>query len=82
MVKAVIVFLLNEITFLKLSSIAMFETALVYMIDNWLTALNNDEFIGVVMLDYSKAFDLCQYTNVAIIQLNGLNPILLTKHKL
>ena len=34
---------------------------LVSMIDNWLTALNNDEFVGVVILDFSKAFDLCSH---------------------
>ena len=31
------------------------------MIDNWLSALNNDEFVGVVILDFSKAFDLCSH---------------------
>ena len=41
------------------------ETALVHMIDNWLTSLNNGEFnlifVGVVMLNFSKAFDLCSH---------------------
>ena len=31
------------------------------MIDKWLTALNDGEFVGVVMLDFSKAFDLCSH---------------------
>lgn len=29
------------------------------MIDNWLMALNNCELVGVVILDFSKAFDVC-----------------------
>ena len=37
------------------------ETALVCMIDKWLAALNDGEFVGVVMLDFSKAFDLCSH---------------------
>ena len=37
------------------------ETALVHMIDNWLKSLNNGEIVGVVMLDFSKAFDLCSH---------------------
>ena len=27
----------------------------------WLTGLNNDEFVGVVKLDFSKVFDLCSH---------------------
>ncbi len=34
------------------------ETALVHMIDSWLTALDNGKLVGVVLVDFRKAFDL------------------------
>ena len=37
------------------------ETALIGMIDNWLTAINNDSMAGVVMIDFRKAFDLVDH---------------------
>ena len=30
------------------------ETALTYMIDSWLKAINHDDTIGVVMVDFKK----------------------------
>ena len=38
-----------------------YETALVGMIDNWLTAINNNSMVGVVMIDFRKAFDLVDH---------------------
>ena len=34
------------------------ETALVHMIDKWLGALNEGKYVGCVMLDFRKAFDI------------------------
>ena len=34
------------------------ETALVNMIDSWLNATDNSKMIGVVLVDFKKAFDL------------------------
>ena len=34
------------------------QTALTKMVDNWFTAMNNDEVVVAVLLDLSKAFDL------------------------
>ena len=34
------------------------ETALVNMIDSWLNALDNGKMVGVVLVDFKKAFDL------------------------
>ena len=31
------------------------------MVDNWFTAMNNDEVVGAVLLDLSKAFDLVNH---------------------
>ena len=31
------------------------------MTDNWLTATNNDSMVGVVMIDFRKAFDLVDH---------------------
>ena len=31
------------------------------MIDNWFTAMNNNEIVGTVLLDLSKAFDLVNH---------------------
>ena len=37
------------------------ETALTYMIDSWLKAINDDDMVGVVMVDFKKAFDLVDH---------------------
>lgn len=37
------------------------ETALAYMIDNWLGAINKGQMIGAVMVDFKKAFDLVDH---------------------
>lgn len=34
------------------------ETALVHMIDKWLKAMNEGNYVGCVMLDFRKAFDI------------------------
>ncbi len=33
------------------------ETALVSMLDKWIKALNEGKFVGVIMIDFRKAFD-------------------------
>ena len=33
-------------------------TALINTIDKWLKALNDGELVGVIMVDYAKAFDM------------------------
>ena len=38
------------------------ETALLRMINKWLEAINNDQMIGMVMVDFRKAFDLVDHT--------------------
>ncbi len=38
------------------------ETALLGMISKWLDAINNGSLIGVVMVDFKKAFDLVDYS--------------------
>ena len=37
------------------------ETALVNMIDTWLQAIDNSKMIGVVLVDFKKAFDLVDH---------------------
>ena len=37
------------------------ETALTYMINSWLKAINDDDIVGVVMVDFKKAFDLVDH---------------------
>ena len=37
------------------------ETALVHMIDSWLNALDSSKMIGVVLVDFKKAFDLVDH---------------------
>ena len=37
------------------------ETALVQMIDTWLNAMDNGKMIGVVLVDFKKAFDLVDH---------------------
>ena len=37
------------------------ETALIHMIDSWLHAFDNGQMIGVVLVDFKKAFDLVDH---------------------
>ena len=37
------------------------ETALVNMIDSWLNAIDNGKMIGIVLVDFKKAFDLVDH---------------------
>ena len=37
------------------------ETALVNMIDLWLNAIDDSKMIGVVLVDFKKAFDLVDH---------------------
>jgi hypothetical protein len=37
------------------------QTALVKLIDDWITAIDNNEIVGTVFLDLSKAFDLVDH---------------------
>ena len=38
------------------------ETALTAIVDDWLTAIDNNEIVGTVLLDLSKAFDLVSHS--------------------
>ena len=38
------------------------ETALLQMINKFLEAINNSQIIGMVMVDFRKAFDLVDHT--------------------
>ena len=37
------------------------QTSLTKMVDNWFTTMNNNEIVGAVLLDLSKAFDLVNH---------------------
>ena len=37
------------------------ETALLYMTENWLKAINDGKIVGTVMVDFRKAFDLVDH---------------------
>ena len=37
------------------------ETALINMIDLWLNAIDNSKMVGVVLVDFKKAFDLVDH---------------------
>ena len=37
------------------------ETALIHMIDSWLHTISNGQVIGVVLVDFKKAFDLVNH---------------------
>ena len=37
------------------------ETAVIHMIDSWLHAIDNGQMIGVVLVDFKKAFDLVDH---------------------
>ena len=38
-----------------------YETALIHMTDNWLNAIDNGKMIGIVLVDFKKAFDLVDH---------------------
>ena len=40
------------------------ETALTKILDDWLTALDQNKIVGTVFLDFSKAFDLVNHTTL------------------
>ena len=40
------------------------QTALIKSIDEWLSAINNNEIVGTLFIDLSKAFDLIKYDNL------------------
>ena len=48
------------------------ETALVNMIDRWLHLLDNGQLIGVVLVDFQKAFDLVDH-KILLEKLNVYN---------
>ena len=37
------------------------ETALIHMIDSWLNAMDNENMVGVVLIDFKKAIDLVDH---------------------
>ena len=50
------------------------ETALVHMIDSWLNAMDNGQMVGVVLVDFKKAFDLVDHQILlSKLKLYGLN---------
>ena len=40
------------------------QTALIKIIDEWLSAIDNNEIVGTLFIDLSKAFDLIKYDNL------------------
>ena len=38
------------------------ETALIHMVENWLKALDKGELVGVLLVDFRKAFDLVDHS--------------------
>ena len=50
------------------------ETALVHMIDSWLNAMDSGKMVGVVLVDFKKAFDLVDHQILlSKLELYGLN---------
>ena len=50
------------------------ETALVHMIDSWLNAMDNGQMVGVVLVDFKKAFDLVDHQILlSKLELYGIN---------
>ena len=37
------------------------ESALILMIDSWLKAINDEKFVGCLIVDFLKAFDLVDH---------------------
>ena len=37
------------------------ETALTFMTENWLHAINDDKIVGTIVVDFRKAFDLVDH---------------------
>ena len=38
------------------------ESALILMVDSWLKAINDGKFVGCLMVDFRKAFDLVDHS--------------------
>ena len=38
------------------------QTSLIRIIDDWITAIDNNQIVGTLMLDLSKAFDLVNHS--------------------
>ena len=38
------------------------ETALIHMVEKWLKALDNSELVGIILVDFRKAFDLVDHS--------------------
>ena len=50
------------------------ETALVHMIDSWLNAMDSGKMVGVVLVDFKKAFDLVDHQILlSKLKLYGIN---------
>ena len=50
------------------------ETALVHMIDSWLTAMDSGKMVGAVLVDFKKAFDLVDHKILlSKLELYGIN---------
>ena len=51
-----------------------FHTALIQLVDKFLTNINNTEFTGVLFVDFAKAFDVINHShllkNLAVYQLS------------
>ena len=66
------------------------ESALILLIDSWLKAINEGKFVGCVMIDFRKAFDLVDHAvllkkleikNVGKVLYLGLNHTYLREHR-
>ena len=66
------------------------QTALVKLIDQWMSCINKGDFVGTLFLDLRKAFDVVDntilienwlHTNLVTRLSNGLNPILMDEDR-
>ena len=59
------------------------ETALIHMVEQWLKALDNGELVGVLLVDFRKAFDLVDH-NILLkkLELYKLNQVTLNWFRL